>query len=137
MPKKKLNDMLNMAIAREIAVSIQYMWHHVMAKGIKSAAVLDIFKETAITEMKHAEDIAERLDYLGGVPTTKPDPIAVGGTLEEMIAADKKAEEEAIAMYKKIVKVAIEAEDYTTKRLFEKILAEEEEHHNTFSMLLE
>lgn len=50
MPKKKLNDMLNMAIAREISVSIQYMWHHVMARGITSAAVQDIFKEIAITE---------------------------------------------------------------------------------------
>lgn len=87
--------------------------------------------------MKHAEQIAERLDYLGGVPTTKPDPIAVGGTLEEMIKADKKAEEEAITLYRQIVKAAIEAEDYTTRLLFEKILSEEEEHHNTFSVLLE
>ncbi len=137
MPKKKLNDMLNEAIAREIAVSIQYMWHHVMAKGINAPPVQDIFKEIAIVEMKHAEEIAERLDYLGGVPTTKPEPIAVGGTLEEMITANKKAEEDAIKFYKQIVKAAREAEDHTTRRLFEKILAEEEEHHNEFAGLLE
>ncbi|MBW2148971.1 MAG: ferritin [Deltaproteobacteria bacterium] len=138
MPRKSnLNDMLNKAIAREISVSIQYMWHHVMAKGINAPPVQDIFKEIAIVEMKHAEEIAERLDYLGGEPTTKPDPISVGGTLKQMITADKKAEEEAIRLYKQIVKAAREAEDHTTRRLFERILADEEEHHNEFSGLLE
>ena len=137
MPKKKLNDMLNTAIAREIAVSIQYMWQHVMAKGINSAAVQNVFEETAIAEMKHAEKIAERLDYLGGVPTTKPDPIIVGGTLNEMLTADKKAEEEAIKFYRQIIKMASDDGDTTTRLLFEETLAEEEEHHDTFSRLLE
>ena len=62
---KKLNDQLNEAIAREIAVSIQYMWQHVMGDGMESPAVTEIVKKTAVTEMKHAEAIAERLDFLG------------------------------------------------------------------------
>jgi hypothetical protein len=70
--------MLNDAIAKEIAVSIQYMWQHVQVIGVKAVAVQDQFKQTAITEMKHAESIAERLWYLEGVPMTQLFPIKVG-----------------------------------------------------------
>jgi bacterioferritin len=137
MASKKLMNLLNRGIAREIQVSIQYMWQHVLVTGVESAAVEDIFKEIAITEMKHAEEIAERLAYLGGTPTTKPDPIFVGGSLKEMLQTDVKAEEEAIALYKQTIKVADEEGDITTRRLFEEILGEEEEHHDTFTTLLE
>ena len=137
MASKKLMELLNRGIARELQVSIQYMWQHVLAKGVESAAVEDIFRDIAITEMKHAEAIAERLAYLGGTPTTKPDPIFVGGSLKEMLQRDAKAEEEAIALYKETIKVADEERDITTRRLFEEILGEEEEHHDTFTKLLE
>ena len=137
MASKKLMELLNKAIAREIQVSIQYMWQHVLATGVESAAIEDIFKKIAITEMKHAEEIAERLAYFGGTPTTKPDPIFVGGSLKEMLQTDVKAEEEAMALYKQTIKVADEEGDSTTRRLFEEILADEEDHHDTFTKLLE
>ncbi len=136
MASKKLMELLNKGIARELQVSIQYMWQHVLVKGIESAAVGDIFKEIAITEMKHAEKIAERLDYLGDIPTTKPDPIFVGGSLKEMLQRDVKAEEVAIALYKQTIKVAGDEGDVTTRRVFEEILGEEEDHHDTFTKLL-
>ena len=132
----KLTDMLNKAIAREIQVSVQYMWQHVMAKGLESAEIADVFEEVAISEMKHAEKIAERIFYFDITPTTKPDPIKVGGTLKEMLEFDAKAEEEAIDLYKEIIKVAAAEGDSTTRLLFEQILAEEEEHHDTFTTLL-
>ena len=131
-----LTDMLNQAIAREIQVSVQYMWQHVMAKGLDSAAISDVFEDVAIEEMKHAEKIAERIFYLGAVPTTKPDPLKVGGTIKEMLEYDAKAEEEAIELYKKIIKQAGSEGDSTTRLLFEEILANEEEHHDTFTKLL-
>jgi len=137
MVSERLIELLNKGIARELQVSIQYMWQHVLAKGLESAAVEDIFRKIAITEMKHAEEIAERLAYLGGTPTTKPNPIFVGGSLEEMLQTDVKAEEEAIALYKQTIKVANEEGDTTTRRLFEEILSSEEEHHDTFTKLLE
>ncbi len=137
MTSEKLKELLNRAIAREIQVSIQYMWQHVQVVGLKSVAVEGIFKSIAVTEMKHAEKIAERLAYLGGVPTTKPDPIFVGTSLEEMIKNNVKAEEDAIALYKQTIKVAAEENDTTTRRLFEEILEDEEEHHDTFTKLLE
>ncbi len=136
MASKKLIELLNKGIARELQVSIQYMWQHVSVTGIESAAVEDIFREIAITEMKHAEEIAERLAYLGGIPTIKPDPIFVGADLEEMLRMDVKAEEEAILLYKQTIKVADKEGDTTTRRLFEEILGHEEEHHDTFSKLL-
>jgi bacterioferritin len=136
MASKKLLELLNKGIARELQVSIQYMWQHILVRGIKSVAVEGIFKDIAVTEMKHAEEIAERLAYLGGTPTIKPDPIFVGSDLEEMLKLDEKAEEEAVTLYKTTIKVAREEDDVTTRRLFEKILAEEEEHIDTFSKLL-
>jgi bacterioferritin len=136
-PSAELLDLLNQAIAREIQVSVQYMWQHVLWKGVKGYAVKDVFKTTAIAEMKHAEAIAERLNYLGGIPTTKPTPIFIGDTLKQMLEADKKAEEEAIAMYRKILQVARKEGDDTTEFLFNKVLSDEEEHHDLFTSLLE
>jgi bacterioferritin len=133
---KKLLELMNKGIARELQVAIQYMWQHVTVTGIKGAMVEDVFKEIAITEMKHAEEIAERLAYLGGTPTVKPDPIFVGSDLAEMLRLDEKAEEKAIILYKTTIKVANDEGDSTTRRLFERILAEEEEHIDTFAKLL-
>lgn len=132
----KLTDLLNKAIAREIQVSVQYMWQHVMAKGLESAAIADVFKEVAISEMKHAEKIAERIFYFDIIPTTKPDPITVVGSIKEMLEADAKAEEEAITLYKEIIKLAAAEGDSTTRLLFEELLAVEESHHDTFTTLL-
>ena len=137
MASKKLLDRLNDAIAREIQVSIQYLWQHVTVRGINAEAVGGVFKQIAIKEMKHAEAIAERLDYLGGVPASKPTPIEVGKTLMEMLKIDKKAEEDAIKLYRDIVVLAGKEGDVVTKRLFEEILTDEEGHHNTFTTLLE
>ena len=129
--------MLNQAIARELQVSIQYMWQHVQWKGVEGYAVSDEFKKIAIAEMKHAEKIGERLWYLGGKPTTKPNPINVGDELKQMISFDVKAEEEAIAMYKEIMDVAEKEGDAATREIFEEIEEEEEEHHDFFTSLLE
>jgi bacterioferritin len=137
MASKKLQDMLNNAIARELQVSIQYIWQHVTVTGLHSESVGGIFKKIGITEMKHAEAIAERLDYLGGALTTKPTPIKVGKTLKEMLQINKKAEEEAMVLYKDIVSLAAKEGDIVTRKLFEDILSEEEEHHNQFSTLLQ
>jgi bacterioferritin len=137
MASKKLLDMLNKAIAREIQVAIQYMWQHVMWGGVKGFAVKDAFEEIAVEEMKHAEKIAERLYYLGGIPTTKPEPIKVGRTLKDMVTQDVKDEVNAIKMYKQINVMALKEGDVTTSHIFREILEQEEDHHDTFTTLLE
>jgi len=75
--------------------------------------------------------------YLGGIPTTKPNPIFVGDTLKEMIKRDVEDEENAIKLYKQIVEMARKEGDETTNRLFREILQQEEDHHDTFTTLLE
>ncbi len=136
MVSDELKDMLNRAIAREIQVSIQYMWQHVLAKGFEGEIVKPELRKIAIVEMTHAELIAERLAYLGGVPTTEPAPITVGRDVREMIELDIKAEEEAIGLYRKIIRKALDEEDYTTAKLFEQILQDEEVHHDYFTSVL-
>ncbi len=137
MAKENLKEMMNDAIAREIQVSVQYMWQHVQAVGISGEVAKPIFKKFAVTEMKHAEEIAERLNLLGGVPTTKPTTITVGNTTKKMLSLNVAAEKEAIRLYRKIIAVAAKQEDYVTKRMFEKILADEEGHLNDFEGMLE
>jgi bacterioferritin len=132
----QLLDFLNKAIARELQVSIQYMWQHVQVTGTDGAIVEDIFRKTAIAEMKHAERLAEQLDYLNGVPTTAPEPIFVGGSLIEMLTQNQHDEEAAIEIYKEAIQLAAKEGDYTTRRLLEEILADEETHINTFGKLL-
>ncbi len=134
---KQLLDLLNQAVARELQVSVQYMWQHVQCTGVKGFAVRDELKKIGIAEMKHAEEIAERLVYLGGTPTTKPSPIVVGDSLKKMLQTDKKDEEGAIALYRKIILVARSEGDEVTEKMFKEILADEEEHHDTFTGLLE
>jgi bacterioferritin len=134
---KGLLDLLNQAIARELQVAIQYMWQHVQWGGVKGFAVQDELKSIGIAEMKHAEAIAERLYYLGGIPTTKPTPIFVGTTLKEMIAQDVKDEEGAVKLYKQIIERTRKENDETTYHLFRDIMAQEEDHHDTFTTLLE
>ena len=137
MASEQLKQKLNDAIAREIQVSVQYMWQHVQAKGIKGEVVKGTFKEIAITEMKHAEEIAERLNLLGEKPTTKPDPIEVGESFEEMINNNINAEEEAVKLYREIIKMANDEGDYVTAKLFTAILEDEEEHLDSFQSFLE
>lgn len=137
MSSEELLNLLNNAIAMELQVSIQYMWQHVLWSGVEGFAVKDELKKIAITEMKHAEAIAERLSYLGGTPTTKPSPIFVGENLKEMLKRDKKDEEDAIKLYKQIIETAEREKDITTARLFRKILEDEDGHHDFFTSLLE
>jgi len=134
---KELLNLLNKAIAREMQVSIQYIWQHVQWSGIKAFTVKDELRLIALAEMRHAELIAERLFYLGGQPTTKPEPIFIGADIKEMIEQDSKDEMGAIELYKKIIRMADKEDDITTRKLFEQILGEEEEHLDTFEGWLE
>jgi bacterioferritin len=132
----KLTEMMNQAIAGELQAIIQYMWHHVMVKGMGASELSSVFEKASMDDMKHAEMIAERINYFDISPTIKPSPIAVGGDASQMLKADVKAEEEAITLYKNIIKQAISEGDETTRLLFEEILSVEEGHHDTFTTLL-
>ena len=136
MATKKMLDLLNRAIAREMQVSIQYMWQHILWKGVEGFVVKDQLRAIAIVEMQHAELVAERLAFFGGTPTTKPDPIFVGKTFKQMMKQDVRDEQVAIDLYKEIIAQADKEADTTTKKLFETILGEEEDHLDLFRGLL-
>ncbi len=132
-----LKKMLNDAIAIEIAASVQYMWQYVQVIGVKGRAVAGKFKETAIAEMKQAEELAERLWYLNGTPTTQLAPIKVGENLKEFLELDTKMEEEGIRLYRKIIDQAKKEGDITTAFMIKEILEVEEEHHDLFTTMLQ
>jgi bacterioferritin len=133
---KELLDMLNEAIAKKLQLSIQYPWQYILWKGVEGFTVKDELRKISIVEMKHAEDIAERLVYLGGKLTTKPTPIHVGETLKEMFQRDRKDEEEEIHLCNKIIALARKEGDEVTEKLFTDILADEEDHYDTFTRWL-
>jgi len=133
---KKLLELLNKGIALELNVSIKYLWQHILVKGIEGAVVENLFRDIAITEMKHAEALAERLAFLNGVPPNKFEPVHVGISLEEMLKEDVQAEEEAISLYKQAIQVASKEGDFGTVKLLEDVLSSEEKHLDKFSKLL-
>ena len=136
MASKQLLDMLTKGIALELHVSIKYMWQHILVKGLEGAVVEKLFRDIAITEMQHAEDIAERLAFLNGEPPNKFDPVHPGVTLEEMLKENEQAEEELVSLYKQAIQIASKEGDFATRRLLEAILADEENHLDKFSKLL-
>ncbi|OGP16111.1 MAG: hypothetical protein A2V21_311330 [Deltaproteobacteria bacterium GWC2_55_46] len=134
--KKKIIDALNSARTAELTAIIQYMGHHYEGEGLESPAILDLFKKIAMEEMKHAETIAERIVYLGGVPVQKPGQILRGGDLVTMLKADLGLEDKAIEDYRAIVKLCADLGDSTTRLMFETILQDEESHADAYETAL-
>ncbi|GAH91359.1 unnamed protein product [marine sediment metagenome] len=64
-------------------------------------------------------------------------PIFVGNTLKEMAQRNIQDEANAINLYKQIIEAALKEGDVTTSFLFKQILQQEEDHHDTFTTLLE
>jgi bacterioferritin len=110
------------------------MGHHYEAEGMQSPEIIEMFKSTAIDEMKHAEALGERIVYLGGVPVQKPSPFKRGGKLEQMIKDDLASENGAIKQYKEHIKAC--ADDPATRLMLEKILSDEEGHADTWETTL-
>lgn len=111
--------MLNDAIARELSVSISYMWQHVLMTGVKGFAVRDAIKKISIVKMKHAEEISERRIYLGGKATIRPTPTRAGENLREMMHINTEQESGAIDLYRKIIAKAEEGDTVTADPLHE------------------
>ncbi len=125
----------NEALATEIVCVLRYKRHYFMAEGINADSVAAEFAEHAAEEQAHADRIAERIVQLGGEPNLSPDGLSSrshseyveGDTLVDMIKEDLIAERIAIDSYKEIIEY-LGDKDSTTRRMFEEILAVEEEH---------
>jgi bacterioferritin len=91
------------------------------------------FKEIAIAEMKHAEKLAERILFLKGEPTSKPDALAKKGQqIPQMLTTNMALEVGAMKMYNEAAMVCAAEKDQISKELFEELLKDEEGHFNYF-----
>jgi bacterioferritin len=130
---KKVIDLLNAARARELAAILQYMAQHYELEDQDLGKLAKVLKTTAIVEMKHAEAFAERILFLGGVPTSKPDGESKKGQkIADILATNIKLEDDAVQMYNEAAITCAGALDHVSKDLFEKILKDEDEHLDTF-----
>ena len=133
----------NEALATEIVCVLRYKRHYFMASGINADSVAAEFLEHAGEEQAHADRIAERIVQLGGEPNLSPDGLSSrshseyveGKELTDMIREDLIAERIAIDSYKEIIDY-LGDKDPTTRRMFEEILAVEEEHADDLVSLL-
>ncbi len=136
--------LLNEALATEIVCNLRYRRHHFMAAGIHYQSVADEFMEHATEELEHADKIAERIRQLGGAPDFNPEGLltrshaqyAEGSSLVDMIKEDLIAERIAIESYMEMIRFFGE-DDPTSRRVMEEVLAQEEEHADDMSTLLE
>lgn len=135
--------LLNEALATEIVCILRYKRHYFMATGMSSLSVKGEFLQHATEEQAHADQLAERIVQLGGEPNLSPEGMlnrshseyVEGESLVEMIKEDLIAERVAIDSYREMI-AYVGADDPTTRKILEGILAQEEEHAEDLSSLL-
>ena len=133
---KKVIDLLNGARARELTAITQYMAQHYELEDSDFGKLASKLKEIGIQEMKHAEDLAERILFLKGEPTSKPDAtVKKGQEIADMLATDVALESQAIRMYNEAAVTCADEKDQISKQLFERLLGEEEAHLDAFETL--
>ncbi|NIE63996.1 ferritin-like domain-containing protein [Burkholderia sp. Ax-1719] len=136
--------LLNDSLATELVCVLRYKRHYFMAKGIESEAVAAEFLEHANEEQQHADMLAARIVQLGGEPDFAPAHLSErshseykeGKDLHDMIRENLIAERIAIESYRAIIQYLGDT-DTTTRRIFEEILAVEEEHADDMTDLLD
>jgi bacterioferritin len=136
-------ELMNGALAAEILCVLRYRHHQIVAKGIDFPQVAAQFAEHAEDEQRHMMSIAERIDQLGGNPDFNPATVTARASTEygssdilsRMIEEDLVAERVVIEIYRHLVRW-FGNDDPTSRRMFEKILEDEEEHANDLSDLL-
>lgn len=142
--RKEIIRLLNESLATELVCVLRYKRHYFMASGLKAAVAAEEFLEHATQEAEHADKLAERIVQLGGEPEFNPDLLTknshaqyvAGKDLKEMVYEDLVAERIAVDSYREIIQY-IGDKDPTTRRLFEEILAQEEEHADDMADILE
>ena len=126
---EKVIDFLNEALKNELTAINQYWLHYRMLDNWGVARLAAFEREESIDEMKHADKLADRILFLGGLPNFQMlGRLRVGETVEEILKADLALEEEAIPLLKDAIAHSESVRDYVSRDLFADIL-ESEEHH--------
>ena len=119
---------LNQALREELTAINQYFLHAEMCHNWGYHKLGDYIRKQSIDEMKHAEELIERLLFLDATPSMQPMDLNVGGNVRAQLEADLKLEFDAVAMYNKSIQIARDAGDDTSRALFSKLLTDEEDH---------
>ena len=119
---------LNEALREELTAINQYFIHAEMCHSWGYHQLGSYIRKQSIDEMKHAEQLIERILFLDGTPKMEYLELTIGGNVREQIEADCALEVNAVAMYNKSVQMAREAGDDQSRELFSKLLKDEEEH---------
>jgi bacterioferritin len=142
--REAVMKVLNEALATERVCVLRYKRHYYMASGIHAQAVAEEFLEHAEEEQKQADAIAERVTQLAGARGFNPEGLQTrshseyveGNSLVDMIREDLIAERIAIDSDGEIIQY-LGNDDPTSRRVMEKILANEEEHAEELKTLLQ
>lgn len=130
---EKSIELLNKAVADELAAVHQYMYFHFHCDDQGFDLLAGMFRRTAIEEMIHVEKLAERILFLKGEVEMKPagevDKIHDVGKMLEMGA---KMEEGSAHDYNRWANECAQNADAISKRLFEDLVSDEERHYDQF-----
>ena len=122
-------ESLNEALSEELTAINQYFLHSEMCEnwGYKKLSAFN--KKQAIDEMKHAEALIERILFLEGLPNmSKYQKLSIGATVPDMIKNDLKSEVAAVALYNRLIELAVKKGDQGTADFLKKLLKDEEGH---------
>jgi bacterioferritin len=127
--KPKIIEKLNALLADELTAINQYIVHSEMCANWGYERLHEAIEKRAITEMKHAEKLIERILFLDGTPiVSKLNKIEIGSDVKAQFENDLDAERMAVQAYNEGIQLSVESGDNGTRALLESILADEEHH---------
>ena len=131
--KEKVIEVLNKARSMELYAIHQYMLQHYNLDNMDYGEMAANVKLIGIDEMRHAEMFADRIEELGGAPTSDlADKVVKGQSVEEVFPFDANLEDDTISKYNQFLLICRENGDVTSLKLFETIIDEEQIHFNHF-----
>jgi bacterioferritin (cytochrome b1) len=101
----ELIGILNEAVSLEYTAVIQYNQHSVLVTGRDRVLFEDFFKDSAKESLQHAKMWAERIVYLGGVPSVEVGDIRQSSSVTEMLEMDLQLEQRAVEVYSRAHRV--------------------------------
>lgn len=120
---------LNEALTNELTAINQYWLHYRVLSDWGVGKLAEKEREESIDEMKHADELAERILFLEALPNFQAiHKLKVGETVEEILKADLALEMEAIPLLRDAIRHCEKVHDYVSRDLFASILESEEEH---------
>ena len=123
--------MLNDVLTAELTGINQYFIHARMCENWGYERLWKKIREESIGEMRHADELIERILYLEGVPNLQRlSKVNVGETVSEQLRLDLEVEKGAIKRLNDGIELARSVGDNGTRELLERILHGEESHAN-------